>query len=215
MKSYVVAGLGRFGFQLAVKLFAYGEEVLAIDTNEPTIDKIADRVTRAAVADARDVDVLRRLGVQGCDCAIIAVGTDLAAASLITMNMHALGVRHIICKAQDDTYRAILERLGATRVVLPEREAADKLAKGLSSSGVMEYIEFSEEFGIVEINAPASWVGKAIREVNIRQRFGVSVIAVKRRAQIEISPDANTMITADAVLVLLGKYDALHEIESL
>ena len=151
MKSYVVIGLGRFGGELATRLYACGEEVMAIDTDEGLIDKIADRVTRAVAADARDPDVLKKLGVENFDRAVVAVGSDLAASALITMNLKALNVPFILCKAHDDTYKDILEKLGADRVIIPEREVADKLALGLTHAGVMEYIELSREFGIVEM----------------------------------------------------------------
>ena len=133
MKSYVVIGLGRFGAELATRLYACGEEVMVIDTNEQLIDKIADRVTRAVAADARDADVLKKLGVENFDRAIVAVGSDLAASALITMNLKSLNVPFIMCKAHDDTYKDILEKLGANRVIIPEREVADKLALGLTA----------------------------------------------------------------------------------
>ena len=160
MKSYVVIGLGRFGTEMALKLYNCGEDVLAIDTNETIIDKLADRVTKAVAADARDLDVLRKLGVDDFDSAVVAVGSDLAASALITMNLKTLGVPFILCKAHDDTYREILERLGADRVIIPEREMADKLAKGLTTAGVMEYIELSDEYGIVEMSPPPNGLGK-------------------------------------------------------
>ncbi len=151
MKSYVVIGLGRFGTEMALKLYNCGEDVMAIDTNEVIIDKLADRVTKAVAADARDLDVLKKLGVDDFDGAIVAVGSDLGASALITMNLKTLGVPYILCKAHDDTYREILEKLGADRVIIPEREMADKLAMGLTTAGVMEYIELSNEYGIVEM----------------------------------------------------------------
>ena len=215
MKSYVVAGLGRFGSQLAVKLFSYGEDVLAIDMHENVVDKIADRVTRAVCADARDPEVLKRLGVQSCDCAIVAVGSDLASAALITMNLKSFGIPQIICKAYDETYRKILDKLGADRVIIPESEAADKLAKGLSSYGVMEYIEFSEEYGIMEMDAPAAWQGRLIGEIGVHRNYGVSIIALKQNSGIEVSPNGASKIAPGSTLVLLGKYDALHEIEKM
>ena len=168
MKSYIVIGLGRFGTEMAVKLYDCGEDVLAIDTNDTLIDKIADRVTRAVAADARDVDVLRKLGAGNYDRAIVAVGSDLGASALITMNLKTLGVPYIMCKAHDDTYREILEKLGADRVIIPEWEMADKLSLGLTSAGVLEYIELSEEYGIVEMATPASWAGKSIRKLALR-----------------------------------------------
>ena len=213
MKSYVVIGLGRFGSELAVRLCACGEEVMAIDTNELLIDQIADRVTRAVCADARNRDVLENLGVENFDRAVVAVGSDLAASALITMNLKSLNVPFIICKAHDDTYREILERLGADRVIIPEREVADKLALGLTHAGVMEYIELSDEFGIVEMEPVAEWVGKTIRELELRTRYGANVIAVRKDDAIRIPPDIDSPIDTDMIMVVLGSYDVFEKLK--
>ena len=214
MKSYVVIGLGRFGSELATRLYACGEEVMAIDMDEQLIDKIADRVTRAVAADARDPDVLKKLGVENFDRAVVAVGSDLAASALITMNLKALNVPFIICKAHDDTYKDILEKLGADRVIIPEREVADKLALGLTHAGVMEYIELSQEFGIVEMQPIAEWVGKTIRELELRTRYGVNVIALRRGEKIIIPPPIDDPLTAEEALVILGDYKMLNKLRS-
>ena len=213
MKSYVVIGLGRFGTEMAVRLYNCGEEVLVIDTDEQLVDKIADRVTRAVCADARDRDVLERLGAGNFDCAIVAVGSDLAASALITMNLKSLEVPSVICKAHDDTYREILERLGADRVIIPEREMAAKLALGLTSSGVMEYIELSSEVGIVELQPPARWIGQTIRNLELRKRYGVNVIAVREQGEIQIPPEIDTPIREEWVMVALGSYDTLNNLK--
>ena len=190
MKSYVVIGLGRFGTEMALKLYDCGEDVLAIDTDENIIDKLADRVTKAVAADARDLDVL-------------------------TMNLKTLGVPYILCKAHDDTYREILVKLGADRVIIPEREIADRLAMGLTTSGVMEYIELSREYGIVEMNPPAAWVGKTIRSLEVRTRYGANIIAVRSNEKLRIPPEIDTPLTADCVLVILGSYKAMEKLEKL
>ena len=213
MKSYLVIGLGRFGTELALKLYECGEEVMVIDTDETLVDKIADRVTRAVAADARDPDVLEKLGAENFDRAIVAVGSDLAASALITMNLKALNVPFIICKARDDTYREILEKLGADRVIIPEREVADKLALGLTHAGVMEYIELSDEYGIVEMAPPEDWTGKSIRVLELRSRFGANVIALRRGDVISIPPDIDVPITAEDVLVMLGNYDMFEKLK--
>jgi len=213
MKSYLVIGLGRFGTELALKLYECGEEVMVIDTDETLVDKIADRVTRAVAADARDPDVLEKLGAENFDRAIVAVGSDLAASALITMNLKALNVPFIICKARDDTYREILEKLGADRVIIPEREVADKLALGLTHAGVMEYIELSDEYGIVEMAPPEDWTGKSIRALELRSRFGANVIALRRGDVISIPPDIDVPITAEDVLVMLGNYDMFEKLK--
>ena len=213
MKSYVVIGLGRFGTELATRLYDNGEEVMAIDTDEQQIDKIADRVTRAVAADARDLDVLRKLGVENFDRAVIAVGTDLAASALITMNLKTLNVPFIMCKAHDDTYREILERLGADQVIIPEREVADKLALSLTHAGIMEYIELSSEFGIVEMEPIPEWVGKTIRELELRSRYGFNVIAVRTDEEsIRIMPNIDTPIRDNEILVMLGRYDMFENL---
>ena len=215
MKSYVVIGLGRFGAEMALQLYSHGEDVLAIDTDEIIVDKIADRVTKAVAADARDLDVLRKLGVEDFDRAVVAVGSDLAASALITMNLKTLGVPYILCKAHDDTYREILERLGANRVIIPEREIADKLAKGLTTAGVMEYIELSGEYGIVEMAPPKEWLGKTIRALELRSRFGANVIAQRRGEELRIPPDIDTPLSDDCVLVVLGSYKVLDKLEKM
>ena len=214
MKSYIGIGLGRFGFELATRLYACGEEVMAIDTDEGLVDKIADHVTRAVAADARDPDVLKKLGAENFDRAVVAVGSDLAASALITMNLKALNVSYIICKAHDDTYKDILEKLGANKVIIPEREVADKLALGLTHAGVMEYIELSQEFGIVEMQPIPEWVGKTVRELELRTRYGVNVIAVRSDEEtIKIPPDIDTPIPADVVMVMLGKYEMFENLK--
>jgi len=213
MKSYVVIGLGRFGKELATRLYAIGEEVMAIDLDEGLIDKIADRVTRAVAADARDLDVLEKLGVENFDRAIVAVGSDLAASALITMNLKSLNVPFILCKAQDDTYKDILEKLGANRVIIPEREVADKLALGMTHAGVMEYIELSSEFGIIELEPLPEWVGKTIRELELRTRYGVNVIAVRENDSIKIPPDIDKPITQNVIMVMLGSYEMFENLK--
>ncbi len=213
MKSYIVIGLGRFGGEMAVRLYDCGEEVLAVDTNESLIDKIADRVTRAAAADARDIDVLRKLGAGNFDSAVVAVGSDLAASALITMNLKTLGVPYIMCKAHDDTYREILEKLGADRVIIPEREMADKLSLGLTSTGVMEYIELSDEFGIVEMAPPEAWYGKTIRQLDLRNRYGLNVIAMRRDENLGITPDIDVPIDSECNMVILGSYHVINQLK--
>ena len=215
MKSYVVIGLGRFGTEMALKLYNCGEDVLAIDTDETIIDKLADRVTKAVAADARDLDVLRKLGVDDFDSAVVAVGSDLAASALITMNLKTLGVPFILCKAHDDTYREILEKLGADRVIIPEREIADKLAKGLTTAGVMEYIELSDEYGIVEMSPPAEWLGKTIRALELRTRYGANVIASRRDDTLRIPPDIDTPLEDDMILVILGNSKVMDKLQKL
>ena len=213
MKSYIVIGLGRFVAEMAVKLYECGEDVLAVDTDESLVDKIADRVTRAVAADAKDVDVLKKLGAGNFDRAVVAVGSDLAASALITMNLKSLGVPYILCKAHDDTYREILEKLGATRVIIPEREMADKLSLGLTSAGIMEYIEISDEYGIVEMAPPEAWIGKCIRNLDLRRKYNANVIALRQGDELCIPPDIDAELDENTTLVMLGSYEMINSLK--
>ena len=215
MKSYVVIGLGRFGTQTAKRLCELGCDVLAIDCNSDLVQPISNVVTQAVVADARDKEVLRALGVKDFECAIVAIGTNLADSVLATMNLKELGVPYIVCKASDETHRQVLLKLGADRVVIPEQEHADRLAKNLSSPNVLEYIELSEEYGIVEIPAPKEWQGKSLKELNVRAKLGVNIIAIETDGNINVSPSADYKIAQDDIMVVLGDTAALDAVQKL
>lgn len=215
MKSFAVIGLGRFGSAAARRLCALGGEVLAIDTNPDLVQQISGEVTSAVVADAQDKDVLKALGVGECDCAVVAIGDSLAASVLATLNLKELGVKHILCKAYDETHRRVLEKLGADRVVIPERDVAERLSHSLINPNVMEYIELSSDYGIVEVPAPKAWVGQSLKELNIRAKLGVNIIAVDSGSVVNVSPGADYKIVKGDVLVMLGDYDSLAVVQKL
>ncbi len=215
MKSYVVIGLGRFGASLAQQLCKLGAEVLALDVRGDLVQQIAQNVTHAVVGDAQDKEVLKALGVRNLDCAIIAIGDNLAASVLITMNLKELGVPFVVCKAHDDTHRRVLEKLGVDRVLIPEQESAQRLARTLNSHNVLDYIELSEDFGILDVPAPAGWVGKTLRELNVRAKLGVNIIAVENGGKTNVSPSADYAVCAGDTLVVLGDNIALEKVQKL
>ena len=215
MKSYAIIGLGRFGSRIARQLTALGEDVLAIDRREAQVALVAEQVARAAVADGKNKEALQKLGVQDCDCAILAIGSDLGTSVLITMNLKALGIPKIICKAQDEIHREILEKLGADQVIIPENMVADKLAASLSSSDILDYIELSDDYGVIECKPPQPWVGKTICALRVRTEYGVNIIAVRRDDDVAISPSPDERIEKEDVLVMLGDYESLKKIEKL
>ena len=215
MKSFVVIGLGRFGSEAARKLCQQGCEVLAIDTSNELVQQISDDVTQAVVADARDKEVLRALGVKDFDCGIVAIGDSLADSVLATMNLNELSVPYVVCKAYDETHRQVLKKLGADRVVIPEKENADRLAKSLSSPNVLDYIELSDDYGIIEVPAPKAWFEKSLIKLNIRAKLGVNILAVKRDGGITVSPAAEFRIGHNDVLVVLGDTAALNALQKL
>ena len=215
MKSYLVIGLGLFGAEVARKLCQLGSEVLAMDVSNELVQQIASDVTHAVVADARDKDVLKALGVRNFDNAVVAIGGDLASSVLAVMNLKELGVPYIVCKAHDETHRQVLMKLGADQVVIPEKEQAARLARSLASHNVLDYIELSSDYGIVEVPAPKSWVGKSLKELNIRAKLGLNIIAVKQGEKINVSPGADYSVCSDDVIVVLGDAIALEKVQKL
>ena len=213
MKSYVVIGLGLFGQALAKQLCKLGAEVLAVDVRADLVQQAANDVTHAVVANAQDKDVLRSLGVGHMDCAIIAIGDDLAASVLITMNLKELGIPYLVCKAHDETHRKVLEKLGVDRVVIPEQENAQRLGRSLHSHNVLDYIELSEDYGIIEVPLPKSWEGKSLKELNVRAKLGVNILAIKQGGRINVSPGADDRLEAGSVLVVLGDTAALKAVQ--
>lgn len=213
MKTYAVIGMGRFGCHLAKRLTELGNEVLAMDVSAEKIQQIADHVTQAVVADSVDIQVLRALGVQNLDCAIVAIGADLASSALTALNLKELGVPMVICKAQDDKHKKILERIGVDRVVVPEWEFANKLAQGICGANVMDYIELSNDYGILEFAAPVGWVGKSLRQLNVRTKAGVNILAIGKGEEIQISFGADYVIEAEDRIVAFGEYGALLAVQ--
>ena len=215
MKNYVVIGLGRFGSAIARQLCSLGAEVLALDVRGELVQQVANEVTHAVVGDAQDKEVLRALGVRNFDCAIIAIGDDLAASVLTTMNLKELGVPYVVCKAHDETHRRVLEKLGVDRVIIPEQEYGQRLARSLYSHNVLDYIELSEDYGILEVPAPAGWLGKTLKELNVRAKLGINIIAVENEGKTNVSPAADYRISQGDVMVVLGDNVALERVQKL
>ena len=215
MKSYVVIGLGRFGSGLARNLCQLGAEVLAIDIRGDLVQQIANDVTHAVVGDGQDKEVLRALGVRNFDCAIVAIGDNLAASVLTVMNLKELEVPYLVCKAHDVTYSRVLEKLGVDRVVIPELDQAQRQARILHSHNVLDYIELSTDYGILEVPAPKSWIGKSLRELNVRAKLGVNIIAVENGGKTNVSPAADYVICQGDTVVVLGDNIALEKVQKL
>ena len=215
MKSYIVIGLGLFGSSLAKNLCKLGAEVLAMDIRSELVQQLANDVTHAVVGDGQDKEVLKALGVRNFDCAIIAIGEDLAASVLTTMTLKELGVPFIFCKARNETHRRVLEKLGVDRVLIPEQEHAQRLARTLTSHNVLDYIELSEDYGILELPAPKHWVGRTIRDLNVRAKLGVNIIAVQSGGKTNVAPGAAYEVRQGDVMVIIGDSFALEEVQKL
>lgn len=214
MKTFAVIGLGRFGRAIAEELYNLGHEVLAIDADEAVVQMMADRVTHAAIGDASDPAVLKALGVRNCDCAILAAAQDVGKSALITLALKELGVANVVCKAKDATHQRVLERIGADRVIIPEQETGIKLAQGLARSNVLNFIELSDDYGIVEVDLPNDWFDRTLLELNVRADYKVNVIAVhqKNPDSMVVAPGAGYVFRKDDTAVVLGRYEDINRL---
>ena len=204
MKSFVVIGMGRFGSSIAKELYKHGNEVMVIDENEELIQDIADDVTHAVVGDAADEAVLRSLGLRNFDVAIIAIGANLEASILVTVLLKEQGIKYILAKAQNELHGTILKKVGADRVILPEKDMAVRVANQLVQSNMLDYIALSTEYSIAEIKVPENWVGKTLKELDIRVHYGINIMAIKSDDGINISPRGEDILGEDDLIVVIG-----------
>lgn len=215
MKQFAVIGCGRFGSSVARSLFSLGYDVLAIDQDEEKIQEISDFVTHAAQADVIDESTLKALGIRNFDVVVVSIGSDLQASIMATLIAKELGVKTVIAKAQNELHGKVLYKIGADRVVFPERDMGVRVAHNLVSSSILDYIELAPDYSIVEIAAFPEWENKTLKELRLPTRFGVSVMAIKRDNEVNISPYADDMILKDDVLIVVGSNQDLKKIERM
>jgi len=215
MKRAVVIGLGIFGYNIARTLFENGFEVVAIDKNKDIIQKIRDHSTKAILADGTDQEIMDEIGIGEDDIAIVSFGEDLAAATLITLHLKQMKVKNIIVKAPNEEHKLILEKVGATEVIIPEMDMAKKVAKSLVSPNMMDYIPLSEDYIISEMAPPNSFLGKTIRELGLRAKYSIEVIAVRDvlSESVHMVPQADFVIKDGEVLVVIGKESDINKIK--
>ena len=214
MKRIIVIGLGIFGFNIVKELYESGFEVIAIDKNKEAIQKIRDFSTKAIVADGMDKEVMEAIGIHEDDVVIISFGEDLAASTLITLHLKQLKVKNIIVKAPNEEHKQILEKVGATDVIIPEKEIAGKVAKSLISPNVLDYLPLSDDYMIFEMAPPNSFLGKTIADLQLRSKYHIEVIAIRDilSDRIHMVPQANFVIKDGEVLVVIGKEKNIQKI---
>lgn len=214
-KSFVVIGMGRFGHAVAKKLYELGHDVLAVDEDEHKINDIADYVTHAVIADAKDEKTLRSLGIRNYDCAVLAIGDDIADSTLITLGLKDLGVEKIICKARDIRHQKILQKIGADMVIIPELEAGIKLAIHIADRNLIDTISLSDKYDISEIFLPERWGNKTLMELDLRRRYNVTVVAVKKPGgndDIVMAPGGDYRFIKGDIPVLIGDANDIAEL---
>lgn len=224
MARYAIIGLGRFGMSLAINLTDGGAEVVAIDADKRVIENIKDEVTMAVTLDATDEHALRSLNLEKVDAAIVCIGESFEANQLATLLLKKIGVKTVIAKATTPMQRHILQLIGADEIVSPEEEMGAKLAKHLLVPRALDMIPLAEGYSIMELKAPPAFVGKALKDLKLRQRYGINVIAIKKHhppenessppvlATIDNLPTPGSIIDEHDVLIVIGHEDGLKKL---
>lgn len=212
-KQFAVIGLGRFGGSICKSLSEQGMEVLAIDTDEDKVNSFASIVTHAVVADGADENALRSLGVRNFEHVIVAIGDNIQASILTTLILDELGVKHITVKAQNDYHEKVLNKIGAHKVVHPERDMGIRIAHNIVSKNVLDYLELSKDYSIVELIAGEKMNNKSLIELNIRAKYGVNIMALKRDGVINVSPHATDKIMIGDIVIIIGAVTDINKLE--
>lgn len=214
-RQFVVIGCGRFGTSVAMKLNELGCEVMVVDNNEEIIQDISEYVTHAVQADATDENTIRSLGIRNFDVAVVTIGSDIQSSILITLMCKELGVKHVVAKAQNELHAKVLYKIGADRVVFPEREMGIRIAKNLVFDNILDYVELDPRYGIAEIYAPEEWVGKTLQELELRKNYHINVLGIKKGSDLNVQFDPNDELTEGTVLVVIGGNTDINRLEKL
>ncbi|WP_028986429.1 potassium channel family protein [Thermicanus aegyptius] len=212
-KSFAIIGLGRFGLSVAKTLYDSGYEVVGIDSDPELIQDYAEQLTHTVQADATDELALKDLGIRNFDVVVVAIGQDIQASILTTLMLKELGVRYIVVKAQNERHGKVLYKIGADKVVFPERDMGVRVAHNLISPNILDFIELAQDYSIMEIMAPSFTEGKTLIELNFRARFGVNVMAIKSGNRVNVAPGGEDRIQKGDILVVIGHNDDIKKLE--
>lgn len=212
-KQFAVLGIGRFGSKIARELFYKNQEVIAIDKDETIIDNIKDQVTHALVGDITDEIALKEAGITDCDVVIIAESSNMESNIVAAQICKSLGVPSVICKAQNTIHGRILSKLGVNQIVFPEQDTAIKLVNKLTSQGVLDYFDLGENVSIVGTKAPERWVGKQLADLDLRNKYNATVLAIRRGEESMVIPSWSSIVEKDDILVMFGKEDSLKKMD--
>lgn len=212
-KQYAIIGMGRFGSSVAESLGKLGFEVLAVDSSEARIQTVSEYVTHAVQADSTDEEALRAIGIRNFDVVVVAIGQDIQASIMTTLILKEMNIPTIIVKAQNDLQGKVLKKIGADKVIFPERDMGKRVAHHLMSPNILEYIELSENYSIVEIKVTAGMAGYSLRELDLRARYSCNVMGIKQGHNINIAPNADEKLNREQILVVVGENQDLVQLE--
>ncbi len=214
MKQFGIIGLGKFGYYLAIGLYERGHEVLAIDKDQNIIQEIKEKVNQAVIADATDRKAIQALGIKQVDAAIVCIGSPLSDSILVTLNLKDMGVKQILAKAMSEAHGRILYKVGATEVFFPEKDMALSLVEKLHNPNMLDYLPIIGGYGIVELAPPRAFIGKALRELDLINQYGVQVVAIKEMVpdRLNLIPTGQFVLKDSDILILLGPTEAIDRL---
>lgn len=212
-KEFVVIGLGRFGGSIVSELIELDADVMAVDINPTIVDEYADIATQAVVADTTDEAVLKSLGIHTVEHVIVAIGENIQASILTTLILKELGVPYLTVKAQNNHHEKVLRKVGADKTVRPERDMGVRVANNVVSNNILDYLELSEEHSIAELHVSGKIVGHSLIELDVRAKYGVNIVAIRRKNDILVSPQANEELQFGDILIIIGSDDDIHQFE--
>ncbi|QJC53236.1 TrkA family potassium uptake protein [Paenibacillus albicereus] len=213
--QFCVIGLGRFGSSLGKELVHLGHEVLGIDRNEELVDDMSGTLTHTACADSTDEEALRALGIRNFDCCIVAIGGDIQASIMTAILAKDAGVKQVVVKAVSELHGRVLEKLGADRVIYPERDMGIRVAHQLVSPNLLDYIELSSDYSVAELSVPRCLAGKTLADIDPRKRFGCSIVAVNKPQGIVIAPKAEQVLAERDIMVVIGTNEGIEDFENM
>jgi trk system potassium uptake protein TrkA len=214
MKEIAVLGLGRFGRSLATSLMELGHDVMGVDQDEGIVEEMAPLLTNCVQADFKDERTLISLGLRNFDVVVISTGV-LQAAIVAIMHLKEIGVKNIVAKATSDLNAKILSRIGADRVIFPERDMGVRLARGIANSFILDYIMISNKHGMLEMKTPRIWVGKSIRQTDARAKYGVNIVALIRKGEMTVTPLPDEVLIEDDAIVVIGSNEQINVLSDL
>ncbi|MDM5297755.1 TrkA family potassium uptake protein [Bacillus pumilus] len=203
-KEYAVIGLGRFGGSICRALSEEGLEVMAMDMNEDRVNEYAKIASHAVIGDSTDESVLKNIGIRNFDHVIVAIGENIQASILTTIMLKELGVKMVTVKAHNDYHEKVLNKIGADRIVHPERDMGRRIAHKIISNNVLDYLELSDEYSLIEIVANGRLAGHSLLDLDIRAKYGINIVAIKRGKEVIVSPLADEMIQKEDILIVIG-----------
>ncbi|MDP3285448.1 MAG: TrkA family potassium uptake protein [Desulfobacterales bacterium] len=217
MKRFAVIGLGKFGFHVAKALFEDGNEVIAIDQDRNRIQEIDPYCTEAIVMDATDKERLKALGLENMDSVVLSAGSKISNSILVCLHLQEIGVKKILAKALDDDHAKILKKIGATEIIRPEMAMAVRVARGLSTPNILDFIPLAEDYNLLQVDPPRAFIGKTLRDLDLKARYNVFVIAIKELVpeNFVLVPPASFLVKDSDVLILLGKEQDISKIKEL